>query len=214
MKERLHGLIVGVIAGAVIACSAGGLAAQYTVSDNEFPVMYNGSRVSLQGYNIDGSTYFKLRDIADVVGGFDVGFENNTIKLTANSNSNTIENSKADTNISDNVNSNITSIKYDTSFTLNKYYGSGRLWRTTNMESFKIIDTEQAYTGKLKITYEAIGVVTGDNSLGIDVKCYDKDGFVIDTGFVFGPATDGEKFKITNTMYIPEETVRFEFIDD
>lgn len=206
MKERLQGVITGVIAGIIITCSAGVLAVQYAATDNTFPITYNGNQVSLQGYNIDGSTYFKLRDIADVVGGFNVGFENNMIKLTGNSNSNTV--------VSDNVNSNPGNIKYDTSFTLNKYYSSGRLWRTTNMESFKITNTEIAYSGKLKITYEAVGVLTGDNSLSIDVKCYDKDGFVVDTGFVFGPVTDGEKFKIKNTMYIPEETVRLEFIDD
>lgn len=211
MKERLQGVITGVIAGIIITCSAGVLAAQYAATDNTFPITYNGNQVSLQGYNIDGSTYFKLRDIADVVGGFNVGFENNMIKLTG-SNSNTVESPKADTNVSDNVNPS--NIKYDTSFTLNKYYSSGRLWRTTNMESFKITNTEIAYSGKLKITYEAVGVLTGDNSLSIDVKCYDKDGFVVDTGFVFGPVTDGEKFKIKNTMYIPEETVRLEFIDD
>lgn len=32
--------------------------------------------------NIDGNTYFKLRDISDIVGGFDVGFNNSTIQLS------------------------------------------------------------------------------------------------------------------------------------
>lgn len=210
MKKRLQGLITGVIAGIIIAVSVGVLAAQYTATDNSFPVIYNGNQVSLQGYNIDGSTYFKLRDIADVVGGFDVGFENNTITLTDNSNSNTVTSSKVDTVVS---NSNPSGIKYDTFFTLDKYYSTGSWWRTTTMESFKITNTEVAYAGKLKITYEAIGVVTGDTSLGIDVKCYDKDGFVIDTGIIYGNVESGKKFKIRDTMYISDETVRLEFSD-
>ena len=36
-----------------------------------------------EGIGAKTSTYFKLRDIADVVGGFEVGFENDTIILTA-----------------------------------------------------------------------------------------------------------------------------------
>ena len=35
----------------------------------------------MEGYNINGYTYFKLRDIADTVGGFSVDFANNTIQL-------------------------------------------------------------------------------------------------------------------------------------
>ena len=42
----------------------------------------NNNNVNLNGYNVDGSTYFKLRDIANVIGGFDVDFSNNTIQLS------------------------------------------------------------------------------------------------------------------------------------
>lgn len=84
MKKRLQGLITGVIAGTIITGSIGVLATQYTATDNPFPIIYNGNQVSLQGYNIDGSTYFKLRDIANIVGGFSVGFYNNAITLTDN----------------------------------------------------------------------------------------------------------------------------------
>ncbi|MGN1202205.1 MAG: hypothetical protein ACI4RF_02845, partial [Eubacterium sp.] len=73
MKERLQGLITGVLIGVISAGTIGVFAAQHIADDNLFPITYNGNRVSLQGYNIDGSTYFKLRDIADVVGGFNVG---------------------------------------------------------------------------------------------------------------------------------------------
>lgn len=44
-------------------------------------ITLNGNSVSMEGYNIEGSTYFKLRDIADAVGGFSVDFKSNTIVL-------------------------------------------------------------------------------------------------------------------------------------
>lgn len=207
MKKRLQGFIIGII----ITGSVGALAAQYTATDNPFPITYNGNRVWLQGYNIDGSTYFKLRDIADVVGGFRVEFENNTITLTGNSNSAVI-NSSIDK--SNNTANNKIDIKYDTSFKIDKYYSSGRWWRTTNVDSFKITNIEKSVLGELKISYEITGVVTGDDSLGIYAKCYDKDGYVIDSALIYGKVVDGQKFKIKNSTFIPPETVRLEFADD
>lgn len=73
--------ITGVIAGGMLFGTAGAFAGQYVATENPFPVLLNGSNVSIAGYNIEGSTYFKLRDIADVIGGFDVGFDNGTIQL-------------------------------------------------------------------------------------------------------------------------------------
>ncbi len=57
-------------------------AGQYIATENTFPIKLNNNNVNLNGYNVDGSTYFKLRDIADVVGGFNVDFKNNTIRLS------------------------------------------------------------------------------------------------------------------------------------
>lgn len=72
---------VGFISGALLFGSIGVFAGQYMAIENPFPVQLNGSNVTLEGYNINDSTYFKLRDIADVVGGFSVGFADNTIQL-------------------------------------------------------------------------------------------------------------------------------------
>lgn len=74
--------ITGFISGALIFGVVGALAATYTATDNPFPIKLNGNDVQMEGYNIEGSTYFKLRDIADVVGGFEVGFQDNTIQLS------------------------------------------------------------------------------------------------------------------------------------
>ena len=69
------------VTGALIFGAAGVFAGQYIVTENSFPIQVNGSDVKITGYNIDDSTYFKLRDIADAVGGFTVNFANNTIQI-------------------------------------------------------------------------------------------------------------------------------------
>ena len=78
MKKQF---IAGLVIGGLAFGTAGVFAGQYMATDNPFPIQLNGVNVSLTGYNINDETYFKLRDIADVVGGFTVGFENNTIQL-------------------------------------------------------------------------------------------------------------------------------------
>ena len=78
MKERVQGLIAGIVTGIIITGSIGVLAAQYTATENTFPVKVNGQEAAMEGYNINGSTYFKLRDIGDRMG-FNVDFQDNTI---------------------------------------------------------------------------------------------------------------------------------------
>lgn len=74
--------IAGFLCGAVIFGAVGAIATGLTATPNPFPIKLDGNDVSIEGYNIEDSTYFKLRDIADAVGGFEVGFEDNTIILT------------------------------------------------------------------------------------------------------------------------------------
>lgn len=70
------------VAGALIFGAAGVFAGQYAATENVFPVQLNGENIQIEGYNIEGSTYFKLRDIADIIGGFNVDFNNGTIQLS------------------------------------------------------------------------------------------------------------------------------------
>ena len=79
MKKQF---ITGFVAGAVAFGTIGALAAGLMANPNPFPVQLNGKDVSIEGYNIEGSTYFKLRDVADAVGGFTVDFKDNIIKLS------------------------------------------------------------------------------------------------------------------------------------
>lgn len=73
--------ILGFITGGIICAAVTGFAVEYAVTANPYPVKVNGSETAIEGYNINDETYFKLRDVADAVGGFDVGFSDNTITI-------------------------------------------------------------------------------------------------------------------------------------
>lgn len=73
--------ILGFITGGIICATATGFAVEYAVTANPFPVAVNGTETAIEGYNINDNTYFKLRDVADAVGSFNVGFSDNTITI-------------------------------------------------------------------------------------------------------------------------------------
>lgn len=76
--KNIKSITLGILIGAITTLSFTALA-EYIVVPNSFPVKVNGQTVQVEGYNINDSTYFKLRDVADAVGGFEVGFEDNAI---------------------------------------------------------------------------------------------------------------------------------------
>lgn len=110
--------------------------------------------------------------------------------------------------------SDLANICYDKSFTLTKYYSSGRLWRQTKISSFEITNVELSYSGELKVSCKVTGTVDGDNYCSFDAICYDKDGFVIGTGRIHEKVAEGERFRFTGSFYIPDGTVRIEFVDE
>ena len=71
--------VTGFIAGGIICAAVTGFAVEYAVTANPYPIKVNGIETTIQGYNINDETYFKLRDVSAAVGGFEVGFENNAI---------------------------------------------------------------------------------------------------------------------------------------
>ena len=73
---------LGFIIGGIVCSALTGFAVEYAVTANPFPIRVDGVEKSIEGYNINDSTYFKLRDVADAVGGFTVGFTNNTITIS------------------------------------------------------------------------------------------------------------------------------------
>ena len=77
-KEILCGIIIGtMITGGVFAVAEDTL----SVNINPFKITVNGEPKNIEGYNINGSSYFKLRDIGDEVG-FSVDFKEDTIMIT------------------------------------------------------------------------------------------------------------------------------------
>lgn len=77
MKKFICGLIIGIIISSLV-----GVCAVNSIYKNPYKILVNGEEKQIQGYNIDDYSYFKLRDIADAVGGFDVYFNNDTIQLS------------------------------------------------------------------------------------------------------------------------------------
>ncbi len=71
--------VTGFVTGGIICAAVTGFAVEYAVTANPYPVKVNGVETTIQGYNINDETYFKLRDVSAAVGGFEVGFENNAI---------------------------------------------------------------------------------------------------------------------------------------
>ena len=72
---------LGFVCGALLFGTVGAFAVSYVADTNPYPVQLNGENVNIEGYQINDYTYFKLRDIADTVGGFSVDFNNDTIQL-------------------------------------------------------------------------------------------------------------------------------------
>ena len=79
---KRNNFIAGFVSGALIFGAIGAIAAGITATENPFPIKLNGEDVTIEGYNINDQTYFKLRDISEAVGGFDVDFKDDTIILT------------------------------------------------------------------------------------------------------------------------------------
>ena len=66
MKHAIHFLAGLLLGSAVIVCTGAASAVSQTVTATltTSPIFLDGSEVTLQGYNIGGHNYFKLRDIA------------------------------------------------------------------------------------------------------------------------------------------------------
>ena len=86
---KRNNFIAGFVSGALIFGAIGAIAAGITATPNPFPIILNGENVSIEGYNINDQTYFKLRDISEAVGSFDVDFKDGTIILSAKQESQT-----------------------------------------------------------------------------------------------------------------------------
>lgn len=73
MKKFFAGLIIGLLLSGGVVFAADAL----NVKPNPFPVLIDGAKANVTGYNINGSTYLKLRDFEKA--GLGVDFHNNQI---------------------------------------------------------------------------------------------------------------------------------------
>ena len=82
--RKIKSFIIGFILSGIIFSLVGVVAAPavYEAYLNRFPIYLNGDELALKGYNINGNTYFQLRNIADNIGDFNVDFSDSTILLT------------------------------------------------------------------------------------------------------------------------------------
>ena len=80
MKKFICGLLIGVIISSLV-----GAYAVNQIYDNPYSIYVNGEPKQIQGYNIDGYSYFKLRDIAQATNKFDVDFRNNNVIINTSS---------------------------------------------------------------------------------------------------------------------------------
>lgn len=97
-----------------------------------------------------------------------------------------------------------------------KYYEyTGDLWRRTEIESFEITDIGSPDRfGDIKISYEVVGTVTGDEYFNVKLDCYDEDGFLLESRQARISVKDGERFKATGVVWIPSNTVEIKITDD
>lgn len=187
--KKITSNIACFISGVIIASTVGAVAASYTATENTFPIKVNGQNVQMEGYNIEGNTYFKLRDIGDKMG-FDVGFENNTILIGENS---TVSNNSHD-------------IAIDSSPKEFYWYSaSGKLKGHLKLDSINLsnpIDTSMGIQCDVVFS----GTEYKDTVAMFYLKCLDKDGVELKKVLLSQDVTTGAKFKATKVISIPKDT--------
>ena len=92
MKSNKKYFCLGVITGSIVFGSVLSFANDLlNVVPNPFKIKVNNVEQFIEGYNINGSSYFKLRDIGERVG-FNVNFKENTIMINTTDDNTTIQN--------------------------------------------------------------------------------------------------------------------------
>jgi hypothetical protein len=79
MKKYLSGLLTGII----VSLSITVFAAEFNIIPNPYPILIDGVQTEVEGYNIDGSTFLKLKAFEKA--GLEIAFENNNILINTQS---------------------------------------------------------------------------------------------------------------------------------
>ena len=97
--------------------------------------------------------------------------------------------------------------------TLSRKNSEGTLLDSTKLESFTI--TKAKYSLLLReiiVNYQEIGTVKGYDNALLYLRCYDEEGFLLESHVLFDPVTDGERFRIQGETYIDGSTARIELV--
>jgi hypothetical protein len=107
-------------------------------------------------------------------------------------------------------------VKYtDTPFTVTEMsWDEVTVASTTEIESITIKTITTSFDGSLSLELEIVGTVTGTEYLNLEVKIYDADDISLGNTSVFSSISDGEKFRLTESIYVPADTSRIEFVRD
>lgn len=108
MKTKSLGF--GIVLGLFIGVTVTALAQQvYEAYTNSFPVYVNGEQKDIEGYNINGSTYFKLRDLGSFIG-FEVDFKEDNILIETSKNNDNVATSQNNVLLNDDTQKCISTI--------------------------------------------------------------------------------------------------------
>lgn len=99
-------------------------------------------------------------------------------------------------------------------FTITELDDDGTVRYQTSIESIKITSLENSGIGDIIVNFEIIGIVEGDDDLTVDVKCYDKNNFLLEQESLSSRVFEGEKFKVNDAIWVPKKTARLEFVKD
>lgn len=84
MKIGVKELVIGFLSGVIVSQSIFVFAnSGYNITLNPFKIKIDNVEKQIEGYNINGNSYFKLRDIGKQIG-FNVDFKENTIMIDTN----------------------------------------------------------------------------------------------------------------------------------
>ena len=75
-KDFIAGLTIGILAVSSIVIADN----IYNIYPNPYKILVNGKEASIEGYNVNDYSYFKLRDIGEQIG-FTVDFKEDTIMI-------------------------------------------------------------------------------------------------------------------------------------
>lgn len=114
MRNKIKFLLIGFILGSCTFNIFATVNSLYDIIANPYRIMINGKETTIEGYNINGYSYFKLRDIGTQTKSFNVDFKEDMILIdTINATALTVDDETSSSNNVDVTEKNIVTIDTD-----------------------------------------------------------------------------------------------------